>query len=282
MKNPGKLMLVGGAEDRQGDCRILRKFVELSGKKSPRVVVMTVASGVPAEVGDEYRKAFHKVGAGHIDVVHASCREDANDAKLTKTIEAADAVFFTGGDQFRITTILGGTRADDLLHERFETGMALGGSSAGANMMPSAMIIGGNHDQNPRLGAIQIGPGMEFLPGAITDTHFSQRGRIGRLISAVAQYPHDLGIGIDEDTALVALGDYFDVIGTNAVTIVDMTTTTYSDAPRVEQGESLTLFDIKLHILADGMRFDFKNRAPVRPEHMPATGAKPPEKARTS
>src|SRR3954469_24003260 len=225
MPKRGKLILIGGAEDREGECRVLRRFVELSGKKSPHIAVMTVATEHPEEMGQTYAKVFRRLGVAHVDLVGATCREDAQSQRVLRPLQRADAIFFTGGDQFKITTILGGTDADRLLQERFLSGTTLGGTSAGTNMMPSAMILGGTPPGNPRVGCVELGPGMEFLAGTITDSHFSQRGRLGRLLAAVAQYPHDIGIGIDEDTAAVVEGDRLECFGTNAITIVDMTDT---------------------------------------------------------
>ena len=265
MPKTRKLMLIGGAEDREGDCRVLRRYVELIGKKHPQIAVMTMATEAPEELGAIYNTVFRRLGAGKVEVVGATCREDAQSKKVMRPLQDADAVFFTGGDQFKITTILGGTDADRLLQERFEGGMVLGGTSAGANMMPSAMILGGDPPSNPRLGCVELGPGMEFLTGTITDSHFSQRGRLGRLLAAVAQYPHDIGIGIDEDTAAIVEGDRLEAFGSNAITIVDMTDTTHTNTPRARKGESLTLFGVKLHILSHGSGFNLKRRLPIPP-----------------
>src|SRR3954469_7684003 len=263
MRKKGKLMLIGGAEDREGECRVLQRFIELTGKKAPHVIVMTVATEHPEEMGAIYEKVFRRFGAGQVDVVGATCREDAQSQRMLRPLQKSDAIFFTGGDQFKITTILGGTDTDRLLQERYKSGMSLGGTSAGANMMPSAMIIGGAKPGNPRIGCVDLGPGMEFLPGTITDSHFSQRGRLGRLLAAVAQYPHDIGVGIDEDTAAIVEGERLECFGSNAITIVDMTDTTHTNTSVVERGESLTLYGIKLHILSHGSRFNLKRRLPV-------------------
>lgn len=263
MSKRGKLMLIGGGEDREGDCRVLQRFVELTGKKRPRIAVMTLATEAPEEVGALYEKAFDRLGVAGVDLVGVTCREDAQCQRVLRPLKAADAVFFTGGDQFKITTMLGGTDSDRLLQERFASGLILGGSSAGANMMPTAMIIGGAPPTNPRVGCVEIGPGMEFLKGAITDTHFNQRGRLGRLLAAVAHYPHDIGIGLDEDTAAIMDGDRLECFGTNAVTIIDMTDTTHVNTSKVARGESLTLFGIKVHILSEGSGFNLKRRLPI-------------------
>ena len=122
-------------------------------------------------------------------------------------LEGATAVFFTGGDQLHITALMGGTEMDKLIKRRHGKGLLLGGTSAGAAMMSNSMLLGGDGECNPRSGAVEIGPGMDFVVGAVIDTHFSQRGRHGRLIAAVAHYPQDLGLGLDEDTAIVVTGD---------------------------------------------------------------------------
>jgi len=139
--------------------------------------------------------------------------------------------------------------------------MPLGGTSAGAAMMSATMIVGGLSEATPRVGNVKMGPGMEFMHGVIIDQHFGQRGRSGRLLAAVAQYPHLLGIGIDEDTALVAQGDEFEVIGDGAVTVLDAGAATYNDFLTCRERQHVAICDVKLHVLTAGLRFNLLDRA---------------------
>jgi cyanophycinase len=156
---------------------------------------------------------------------------------------------------------------DLLLHELYQNGVVIAGTSAGAAMMSSSMFVRGPAEENPRLENLQLGPGAEFLQGAIIDTHFSQRGRHGRLISAVAHYPRALGIGIDEDTALVAKDGIFEVIGKGAVTVIDAGELSYTNVPDLKEDEGLALYRLKLHILTAGHRFNMHERQPIIEAH---------------
>jgi cyanophycinase len=266
-KPKGLLFIIGGGEEKEGDCTILTEFVRLAGNDKSRIVVMTAATDEPEEVGAEYSGVFKRLGAKTISVVDVSTREDANNPKSLSILKQATGIFFTGGDQLHVTSLIGGSKMDLLLHELYKKGIIIAGTSAGAAMMSGSMFVRGPAGENPRLENLQLGPGAEFLMGAVIDTHFSQRGRHGRLISAVAHYPHALGIGIDEDTALVTKDGIFEVIGRGAVTVIDAGELTYTNVPHLKEEEGLALFNIKLHILTAGHRFNMKERQPVIEEH---------------
>ncbi len=259
----GPLVIVGGAEDKKGECRILRRFVELGGGKNARVLVITVATELPVEVGAEYIEVFERIGVGDVRTFDVSKRDAANLDSAVKMIENASCIYFTGGDQLRITKLLGGTRVDAALHEAAHRGVTLGGTSAGASMMSSTMIVEGEAETNPRVSIVDMAPGMEFLDGVVIDQHFAQRGRLGRLLSAVAQYPHHLGLGIDENTAVIVQNHVLEVIGEGAVSIVDAGSVTYSNLDSVSRDESLALCDVKLHTLPEGCGFELRERKPI-------------------
>jgi cyanophycinase len=266
-KPKGILFIIGGGEDKEGDCTILKEFVRLAGGASSRLVVMTAATKLPEEVGAEYRTIFKRLGAGRVSLVDVSTRQDATNPKSLATLEEATGIFFTGGDQLHVTALIGGSAMDELLHELYKKGIVIGGTSAGAAMMANSMFIRGTGEENPRLGNMQLGPGVEFLLGGMIDTHFSQRGRHGRLLSAVAHYPHDLGIGIDENTALVVRDGVFEVIGAGAVTVIDAGDLTYTNVPDLKEDEGLALYNVKLHVLPAGHRFDMSARSPIIEQH---------------
>ena len=262
----GRLVAIGGAEDKEGDCRVLKEVVRLARGPKARIVVMTVATDHPDEVGREYKAVFNRLGVDDVRVVDVSSRADALDPKALEAIEAATCLFFTGGDQLHVTSLIGGSRMQALIHRRYEKGMLVAGTSAGAAMMSNSMIVKGDSDENPRFEAVQLGPGMDLLVGACIDTHFSQRGRHGRLLTAAAHYPQDLGIGIDEDTAIVVNRGEFEVVGSGAVTVIDAGAMTYTNLPYVEPEESLSLHGVRVHVLSEGHKFNLAAREPVAAE----------------
>jgi cyanophycinase len=266
----GKLVIIGGKEEREGDCSILKEFISVAGGARSRIVVLTVATDEFKEAMAEYKAAFRGLGVDEVEAYDVSQRVDADNEKALAAIEKATGIFFTGGDQLKITALLGGTRMHELLHQRFQKGTVIAGTSAGAAMMSNSMFIRGESDNNPRLGGMEIGPGMDFLVGAMIDTHFSQRGRIGRLLTAVAHYPQDLGFGVDENTAMIVEGKEFRVVGEGAVTVVDAGAITFTNLPDIGEGESLALYDVKLHVLPDGHRFDLEKREPIVEKRAPS------------
>lgn len=260
-ESAGQLIIIGGAEDKEGDCTILREFVRRSGGLQARIVVMTVATGLPGEVGETYLNLFERLGVEDVRVVDTADRKDASDPDAIAAIEKATGVFFTGGNQARITELLKDTELDTTLHRRFSEGLIIAGTSAGAAMMPDMMIVEGEAETNPRMEVAQMDRGMGFLPGVAIDQHFAQRGRIGRLLSAVAQQPVVMGFGIDENTAIVVSGSEIEVIGEHSVTVVDVADLTHNNVNQLLKDEPLALCGVKLHVLPHGYRFDLKTRS---------------------
>ena len=198
-------------------------------------------------------------------MVHINEREDAFAHAQLRKLERADAVFFTGGAQLNVTSLLGGSSIENLLKEKIETGIVLAGTSAGAAMMSSSMIIAGPNDVAPRMGCVEIAPGLDLINGTIIDTHFAQRGRHGRLMTAIAHYPQILGIGLDEQTAIVMKENNFEVIGNGSVTIVDGSKMKHADLVYRSEGEPIGLFDVCVHVLPEGYSFDLEARKPKAP-----------------
>ncbi len=256
----GKLFIIGGAEDKTGDCVILRKFVELAGGAKAKIVVMTAATDHPEESAKEIIEVFKRLGVKNGQAVDVSTRMDAEDEKSLEKIKKATAVYFTGGDQLHITSLMGGTTLQQKMMERFAEGLLIAGTSAGAAMMGNSVILDGDGETSPKFGAVEIAPGMDFIRGCIIDPHFAERGRYGRLLAAIAHYPQELGIGIDENTALIIKKKQLEVIGEGAVTIVDASGMTYTNMPDVKQGEGLAMMDVKIHVLPEKHRFDIENR----------------------
>jgi len=259
----GKLIIIGGAEHKDGEGAILKEFVRLAGGAKARLVVMTVATNLPEEVGDEYTKVFRQLGVDEVSVVDVSERQDASAEDALQLLERASGVFFTGGNQLHITSLLGGSPLLELLQEKHEAGLTIAGTSAGAAMMSNSMILRGDADAPPRCGVVEIGPGLDFVPGSIIDTHFSQRGRFGRLLTAVAHFPQNLGFGIDENTAMIVDAEELRVIGEHTITVFDAGAITYTNLPYLKQDESLTLHGVVVHTLGEGHKFDLGKRQPA-------------------
>lgn len=269
LSGSGSLIIIGGAEDKKNDKTILREFVRMSGGDKAHIVIMTVATELPVEVGDEYIKVFKSIfeGEAKVETLHIASRGEANDPESLAKIDKASGVYFTGGDQFRITRILGGTKIDMLLHDRYESGLILAGTSAGASMMSSIMIIQGPAETTAKRGMTRLGAGLEFLPGVIIDQHFAQRGRINRLLAAIAQYPHHLGIGIDENTAIIVEGTRCRVVGEGSITVLDAGNVCEGISEKYESDENLAICDVRLHLLPSGHGYDLRNRTPIYENH---------------
>jgi len=259
----GSLVIIGGAEDKEGDCLVLREFLRAAGGVNAHIAVMTAATSLPDEVGDDYIRVFERLGAGSVEVVHTECREDAEREDGIRKVSEATGIFFTGGDQSRIVDYIKDTPLGKAIRERRAAGAVIGGTSAGAAMMPDEMIVGGASVSNPSVDAVEMGPGMGFLPGIVVDQHFAQRGRLGRLLAALVLQPAVLGLGIDENTGIIVTGDEFTVVGQGTVTVVDETSATHNNLDGLLNDEPIALCGVKLHILPQGYRFNLKTHTPI-------------------
>jgi cyanophycinase len=258
-----QLVIIGGAEDKDGDSQILREFVRRAGGIKANIVIMTAATELPRDVGDNYIRVFERLGAENVRIVDTETREDASSSTALEAIAKATGIFFTGGDQARITDILKDTEIDRAIHQRYAEGAVVGGTSAGAAVMPDKMIVEGDSETNPRPEIVDMGPGLAFLPGVVIDQHFSERGRLGRLITALIREPAVLGFGIDENTAMVVTDNQIEIIGAGSVTVVDDSEATYNNLDQILRDEPLAVCGAKLHILPHGFKFDLKTRQPI-------------------
>ncbi|MEV1289117.1 cyanophycinase [Micromonospora sp. NPDC049679] len=259
----GRVVAIGGAERARADgSPILRRFVELTGGARARLVVVATASTDPEPVEIEYVEVLTRLGAGTVRALRLESRQQANSDATVEALSDATGVFFTGGDQTRIANVLGGTRVDSVLHTRLGAGaITVAGTSAGAAMMSGTMIIDSGEDGGISAHSVRTGPGMEFLPGVLIDMHFAERHRLDRLLSAVALYPHELGLGIDEDTAIVAEGGRFEVIGSGAVTVIDAGCANTIRTAEYD-GKPLAMIGVCLHVMPAGYTFDLHGRCP--------------------
>ena len=263
-KSKGYLIIVGGAEDKTGECEILRQVPQiLSGGGS--LAILTTASEQGQESGGEYRAVFEALGVSNVQVLDINTRSEANDENICQTLREAGCIFFTGGDQLRITSIIGGTQCHDVIKQVYESGGVIMGTSAGASAMSSTMIVKGEDNEPSRKCTLKMAPGLDLLEGTIIDQHFDQRGRFGRLLTGVAENPGVLGVGIDEDTAIKLYPDkHFEVIGTNSVTVIDGTDIECSNVSELAQNELLAIVGATVHTLPKGYGFDLNERKVLR------------------
>ncbi|MCL1918053.1 MAG: cyanophycinase [Peptococcaceae bacterium] len=258
--NNGYLIIIGGAEDKEGECVILREAAEML-EEDDLLTILTTASQVPLEVGGEYKRVFKKLGMNNAQVLDIKTRDVANSPEIGKLIKDSKCVFITGGDQLRITSILGGTEAYRAIKEVYFSGGVVMGTSAGASVMSDTMVVRGNDNEPAKKCTLKMAPGLDLMNNAIIDQHFDQRGRFGRLLCGVAENPDVLGIGIDEDTAIKVYPDmFFEVIGSNVVTLIDCSNIKSSNVSEQKQNGVLTVVGITVHALAQGYGFDMRNR----------------------
>lgn len=261
----GNLIIIGGHEEKQGDCEILTEVVKQLHKGRGKLTIVTVATQLPQEVADEYRDVFTRLGVKQIDVLDIRTREEAYDEANVKKIADASVVFLTGGDQLRITSQVGDSLVFRCMQEIYRKGATIAGTSAGAAAMPETMLIGGANDASNKISALSMAPGLAFISGVVIDSHFAERGRMGRLLGAVSQNPRNVGLGIDEDTAVVAQSDgTLRVIGSGAVYVVDGTGISYSSLSEQNPEGVVSINDVTLHVLGADDRFDLNQRRPIR------------------
>lgn len=271
---PGSILAVGGAEDKEHKREILERFVKEAGGRKARIAILPTASAIPAERATFYTRVFAGLGAGHSVHVPIATREDADEDQFARTLLGCTGVFITGGDQSRLVTTLSGTAAFQAIHALLVKGGTLAGTSAGAAAFSSTMITGGSAGLHVRRDGVRLGSGLGLITRLIIDQHFSQRERLGRLLAAVAQQPHKLGVGIDEDTAIVYYGNgEIEIVGSGQVFIVDA-----ADALSVGFGEGdegrHSLSGVILHMLTAGDRFDVVGRRRLDPVPPAAARAK--------
>jgi cyanophycinase len=258
----GTLIIIGGAERKDENHTVLKAVADrLQDDRS--ILIITAASYEPEGTAEDYTRIFKELGVAKIEVADIRTREDAQQPELVARCERADAIFFTGGDQLRITSQMGDSRMFQCMKERHEQGATIIGTSAGAAAMPYTMIVGGASDEGNKISTLSMAPGLGLIDNVVTDSHFGQRGRMGRLIGAVMQNPRNLGLGIDEATAIIVeRGEYFDVIGPGAVYVVDGADISYSSLSEEHAEGIVTVHDVRLHVLGDGDCFDLQTRRP--------------------
>ncbi len=263
----GHLLVIGGAEDKYNERRILRKFLQLAGDEAANILILPVASDYPEFAADVYVQAFRKLGVANPKVLRATSRQDIIDADADALLDGVTGIFISGGDQMRLASVMGGTRlAKKIEYLVQETDVVLAGTSAGAAGMSAAMIVRGEATSHPHKNSVRLSPGLGFLKNIIIDQHFTERGRISRLITAISYNPYNIGIGIDENTAIILNSEgILEVFGEGTVTIVDGSQITYNEIAEVDDFQPFSVCGVQIHILRDGLVYDFFARHPIQP-----------------
>ena len=268
VKVPGRgaLVAIGGAEDKTSDADILRRVLSLSAAEAPVVGVVTTASSIPGEVYAGYRDIFAELGAAEVNDIRIRDRQDSESGAFVSMIERSDVIFISGGDQMRLTSILGASQALRAIRERHDDGAVVAGTSAGAACQSRTMVYGGPADDCLRKGAVKMAAGFGLVDDVIMDTHFLERGRFSRLMEVGATNPEYLGVGLGENAAVLFDGDLLRVFGPGHVILVDSSGITGSNVFDIDDGAAVTVQNVVMHALVDGNSYSLADRRVLGPE----------------
>ncbi len=256
----GWIIPIGGAEEKRHDPEILDRFVQVCGGQDADIVVIPTASRLK-DTGSRYEEVFTELGAARVTSIDFDTRRDCSERSRLDRIEQASGVFFTGGNQLRLATILGGTAIAKMIRARNAAGMHVAGTSAGASFLSEHMIAFGDEGGAAIAGSVRLAPGLGLTNRFVIDQHFRQRDRLGRLVTSLAYNPFAVGIGLDEDTAaFIGPDNTLEVAGSGGVTIVDADELEFSSMDQVDEGQPVCLLGLKLHMLVAGATFNLHTR----------------------
>jgi len=256
----GFLIPIGGAEEKIGDSRILSQFIALCGGEDASIAVIPTASQLD-DTGSRYEEVFGRLGAKHVQALPFKTREDCEREDWLDVLRTADGIFMTGGNQLRLSTILGGTPVALALRNASARGAHVAGTSAGAGFMSEHMIAFGGEGLLPRAGLVTMAPGLGLTNKVVVDHHFAERARLGRLMTALGFNPFAVGLGLDEDTAaFIGPDDVLEVVGSGTVTLVDPSDIQHSNLYSRAEGEPICLVNARIHFLVDGWSYDLHTR----------------------
>ncbi|MEP7147109.1 MAG: cyanophycinase [bacterium] len=255
------ILIIGGAEDKLNERHILRKFVELSGGKDANILIIPVPSDFPLVTATLYKNIFESLSIKKVTVLGAVTRREILKVDAESVLKDVTGIFLTGGDQMRLSSVVGGTKLLMAIKEGVKKGVTLGGSSAGASAMSSTMIVRGEPTVQPLKDSIRLCPGLGILKNIIIDQHFTERARLSRLITAIAYNPNNLGIGIDENTAIhIKKNGVLEVLGSGTVTIINGSEISYNTIAEVQESEPFSVMGIQINILSSSVRYNIYNR----------------------
>ena len=256
----GFIVPIGGGEQKEQNPLILDRFVQLCGGRDSHLMVIPTASKVE-DTGDRYRKLFKDLGAGEVSVLDFDTRRDAYEKGRIAELAECDGVFLTGGNQLRLSTLLGGTDIARTLRERNAKGVHIAGTSAGASFLSEHMIAFGEDNTTPHAGSVTLAPGLGLTNRVVIDQHFTQRNRLGRLITALAFNPFLIGLGLDEDTAaFIGPDQTVEVEGSGTLTIIDAERLKFSSMDQAGPNDPVSMLGITMHVLIRGATFNLHTR----------------------
>jgi cyanophycinase len=256
----GWIVPIGGAEDKESSPAILRRFVQLAGGANADIVVIPTASQL-RDTGARYERLFGELGAERVSAIDFDTRRDAEEPARIARLEQASGVFFTGGNQLRLTTLIGGTPVAKAVRALNARGVPVAGTSAGAAFISEHMIAFGDEGSTPIAGSVRLAPGLGLTNRFIIDQHFRQRDRLGRLLTALAYNPFAVGLGLDEDTAaFIDPDNNVHVEGSGGITVVDASTVEFTSMAEIAEGQPVCLLGIKMHLLTRGATFNLHTR----------------------
>lgn len=256
----GFIVPIGGGEQKEQNPLILDRFVQLCGGRDSHLMVIPTASKVE-DTGDRYRKLFKDLGAGEVSVLDFDTRRDAYEKGRIAELAECDGVFLTGGNQLRLSTLLGGTDIARTLRERNAKGVHIAGTSAGASFLSEHMIAFGEDNAAPHAGSVTLAPGLGLTNRVVIDQHFTQRNRLGRLITALAFNPFLIGLGLDEDTAaFIGPDQTVEVEGSGTLTIIDAERLKFSSMDQAGPNDPVSMLGITMHVLIRGATFNLHTR----------------------
>jgi len=256
----GWIIPIGGGDKKVKSSTIMQRFVELSGGSSSQMVIIPTASQLDT-AGERTRDVFQELGVSEIEILDLETRADCNDPRLIEKLDNATGIFFTGGNQLRLATTIGGTDAAKSFRAGNARGIHIAGTSAGAAFVCEHMIAIGKSGGTPKRGMASLSPGLGLTNRVIVDQHFRERDRLGRLLTALAYNPFATGIGVDEDTAaFIGPDDVIEVFGSGGLTVVDPSGIEFSSMADAGMGQPVGLIGVQLHILLAGDRYDLKTQ----------------------
>ena len=256
----GWIIPIGGAEEKENGPAILKRFVALCGGSTADIVVLPTASRL-LDTGERYVRIFTDMGAGKVTSLNFDSRRDCEEQGRLDRLATATGIFFTGGNQLRLATMLGGTPVAKLIRTLNAQGVHVAGTSAGASFLSEHMIAFGEEGSLPVAGSVRLAPGLGLTNRFVIDQHFRQRDRLGRLLTALAYNPYAIGIGLDENTAaFIGPDNTVEVEGSGGITVVDASGIEFSSMDIVEEGEPVCLLGLTLHILVAGATFNLQTR----------------------
>lgn len=258
---PGCIVAIGGAEDKTSDLEILKRVFDLAPEGSSEVAIIATASGIPDQILPTYQAAFKRLGASHVHALNIQSRKQAADPDNVQSVRRSGVIYFTGGDQLRLTTVLGGSATLNAIRERLMAGAVVAGTSAGAAALPGTMIYNGDAADALRKGAVNMAFGLGFIDGLIIDSHFLARGRFSRLMEVGASNPEYLGVGLGEDAGVIVHPSrILEAIGPGHVIIIDSRDLARSNIAELSIGEPVSIENMILHAMVSGHGFDIDAR----------------------